>query len=335
MEKIGSSSLYVEKYRPQCFDDIIATEEIRKLLQEIKSTGVVPNMIFSGPPGISKTTIALCIAKELGIAELHRNCSMDRGIDDMRYEVQGYATSSPNFMTEDDEGNETTCNTKLAILDEMDRLTPDAIASLKGLVEQVEDLTRFIFITNNFSKLASTEDGRALIDRCDHYPFGNMTKEETKDVTVQAFKRCMFILEEEEVEYDKKALGRFVKQNVPKFRHIIKTLQKQKMTFGVIDENIANFSEERTILDLVDVMKGGNWYKVRKASGEVNWDGFYTTFYNEVATMIDDDSKNDFIFIIETYMDKHVRSLNPIVTGNACLLQLMENTKWVETTNNK
>ena len=31
MEKIGTSSLYVEKFRPQCFDDIIATEEIRNM----------------------------------------------------------------------------------------------------------------------------------------------------------------------------------------------------------------------------------------------------------------------------------------------------------------
>ena len=58
-----NNTLWIEKYRPVKFDDVIADKNIIKEINLIIKNKDIPNMIFTGTPGIGKTTTILCIAK--------------------------------------------------------------------------------------------------------------------------------------------------------------------------------------------------------------------------------------------------------------------------------
>ncbi|WP_457753207.1 replication factor C small subunit [Thermococcus sp.] len=56
---------WVEKYRPQRLDDIVGQDHIVKRLKHYVKTGSMPHLLFAGPPGVGKTTAALCLTREL------------------------------------------------------------------------------------------------------------------------------------------------------------------------------------------------------------------------------------------------------------------------------
>ena len=62
----ASASLpWVEKYRPTKIDEIVGNKDAVDRLAAMTSTGNMPNLIFTGPPGIGKTTSVLCLAHTL------------------------------------------------------------------------------------------------------------------------------------------------------------------------------------------------------------------------------------------------------------------------------
>jgi replication factor C subunit 2/4 len=87
---------WVEKYRPTKIDEIVGNADAVERLAAMAATGNVPNLIFSGPPGIGKTTSILCLAHTLlgsayKDAVLELNASDDRGIDVVRNKIKMFA----------------------------------------------------------------------------------------------------------------------------------------------------------------------------------------------------------------------------------------------------
>ena len=55
---------WVEKYRPNNFNDIVLDKYNKIILENIVSKSYFPNLLFYGPPGTGKTTTILCLIKE-------------------------------------------------------------------------------------------------------------------------------------------------------------------------------------------------------------------------------------------------------------------------------
>ena len=58
-----------DRIRPQSIDEVVGQSHLigeGKILRNILSQGEVPNMIFYGPSGVGKTTVANIIAKKTG-----------------------------------------------------------------------------------------------------------------------------------------------------------------------------------------------------------------------------------------------------------------------------
>ena len=70
------SSPLADRLRPQSLDEVCGQEHILgdgKLLKKISQSGFLPNLIFFGPSGTGKTTVARILAKNAGKKLCHLN----------------------------------------------------------------------------------------------------------------------------------------------------------------------------------------------------------------------------------------------------------------------
>jgi DNA polymerase III delta prime subunit len=85
-------SLWVEKYRPKTLDDIILSDENRKILQSYSENKMIPHLFFVSTPGKGKTSLAKIIVNDILKCDyLYINASDENGIDTIRYKITGFA----------------------------------------------------------------------------------------------------------------------------------------------------------------------------------------------------------------------------------------------------
>ncbi|WP_369684842.1 replication factor C small subunit [Halalkalicoccus sp. NIPERK01] len=95
----GRDEIWVEKYRPRSLGEVIGQEEITSRLERYVERDDLPNLLFSGPAGVGKTTCATAIAREVYGEDwrdnfLELNASDDRGIDVVRGRIKEFARAS-------------------------------------------------------------------------------------------------------------------------------------------------------------------------------------------------------------------------------------------------
>ena len=94
---------WIEKYRPNNFNEIILTDTTRSLLNNMIDNNEINNTIFYGPPGTGKTTTILCLLKEYSDKyncknnSIHLNASHERGVDVVRNQIYEF-TQTKNFF---------------------------------------------------------------------------------------------------------------------------------------------------------------------------------------------------------------------------------------------
>lgn len=154
------SNLFIEKYRPSKFEDVVGQEIIVERIKAMVEQENIPHMLFAGPPGTGKTSISLIIAKTLFKDNwkenfLETNASSDRGIDTIRNQIKDFAKTRPIE----------TKLPKIIFLDEADALTKDAQNALRRTMEQFSDNCRFILSCNYSSKIIDPIQSRCIIFR--------------------------------------------------------------------------------------------------------------------------------------------------------------------------
>ena len=82
--------LLVEKYRPTNIDNYVGNESIKKSISNYISQNDIQNLIFYGPAGTGKTTLAKLIVKNIDCDHIYINASDERGIETIRDKVSGF-----------------------------------------------------------------------------------------------------------------------------------------------------------------------------------------------------------------------------------------------------
>ena len=154
------SEIWTEKYRPSKFTDLVGQEEIVKRVSSLTNSLNIPHLLFAGPAGTGKSTLALIIVKELYKSAwrenyLELNASDERGIQIVREKVKNFARTKSL-------GN---VPFKIIFLDEADALTPEAQQALRRTMENYSAGCRFILSCNYSSKVIDPIQSRCVVFR--------------------------------------------------------------------------------------------------------------------------------------------------------------------------
>ena len=154
------SKIWTEKYRPQKFPEVEGQDEIIKRVQALTNSLNIPHLLFAGPAGTGKSTVALIIVRELFGKDwrdnyLELNASDERGINVVREKVKTFArTKSIGGVP-----------FKVIFLDEADALTPEAQQALRRTMENYSTTCRFILSCNYSSKIIDPIQSRCAMFR--------------------------------------------------------------------------------------------------------------------------------------------------------------------------
>ncbi|MBI2044811.1 replication factor C small subunit [Candidatus Pacearchaeota archaeon] len=157
---VNGSEIWTEKYRPSLFSEVVGQDEIIKRVGSLVNSMNIPHLLFAGPAGTGKSTLALIIVKTLYKENwrdnyLELNASDERGIQIVREKVKNFArTKSLGDVP-----------FKTIFLDEADALTPEAQQALRRIMENYSTTCRFILSCNYSSKIIDPIQSRCALFR--------------------------------------------------------------------------------------------------------------------------------------------------------------------------
>lgn len=153
-----------ERLRPNNFDNYVGQEHLigqNSTLRNVIEKGIIPSMIFWGPPGVGKTTLANIIANYTK-QPFYTLSAINSGVKDIR-EIIDKAKSQQLFGTKN----------PVLFIDEIHRFSKSQQDSLLGAVEK-GTVTLIGATTEN----PSFEVISALLSRCQVYILKEQTKED-------------------------------------------------------------------------------------------------------------------------------------------------------------
>jgi replication factor C small subunit len=270
-----SKEIWTFKYEPQKFDDIILNDKIKSKLK--KALEEVPNLMLVGPPGVGKGTFTNIFIKETGFDHMWINASDETGIDAIRDKVKSFSTALGITPL------------KIVVLNEADALSRGASGAqkmLKQLIEDVQRITRFIFLTNDESLMMNELMSRCQVIRVDNPP--------GKEV----YKFVADILKKENVKFDQKMLVNIVKKCHPDIRSTILTVQQNVLKGKLVsDEGVYESMWD----GILKSMKEGDLDNIRVTlkSNTINYAALYKHLFENIDGF---KSPGDAIIMIGEYM---------------------------------
>jgi len=220
---MNESTIWTEKYRPVNFEELVGQDEIVKRIKNLVNGMNIPHLLFAGPAGTGKSSLALIVVKQLYGETwkdnyLELNASDERGIDVVRQKVKDFARTKALQSTP----------FKVIFLDEADALTREAQQALRRTMENFTSTCRFILSCNYSSKIIDP-----IQSRCAIFRFKLLEK---KDID----KRIKLIAEKEKLAIEEDSLTTLYEASEGDCRKVINLLQATASISPSITKDLVN-----------------------------------------------------------------------------------------------
>lgn len=164
-----------ERLRPKTLDDYLSQQHLigkNGALQQQITQGIIPSMIFWGPPGVGKTTLANIIATESG-RPFFTLSAISSGVKDVREVIDKAKKSEGLFTTK----------SPILFIDEIHRFSKSQQDSLLGAVEK-----GWVTLIGATTENPSFEVISALLSRCQVYILKPFSKDDLVELLNRAIK---------------------------------------------------------------------------------------------------------------------------------------------------
>lgn len=307
--------LWTEKFRPKTIEQCILPVELKQTFQQFVNDRNIPNLLLTGKPGVGKTTVARAMLEQLECDYIIINGSLYGNIDTLRNDIMTFA-STVSFSG----------GRKYVIIDEADFLNPNSTQpALRNFMEEFSRNCGFILTCNFKNRILEP-----IHSRCSVVDFNIPTSERPR-LAAQFFKRAMSILEEQNVEYDQKAVAEVVQQYFPDWRRVLNELQRYSAT-GKIDSGILNSMSDETMKSLVNSMKNRKYSEVRLWVAEhldIDPNTLFRKFYDYSNELFEKDSIPQLVVLLADYSYKQGFVADQEINTVACLTEIMVDCKFV------
>ncbi|MCK5537938.1 MAG: AAA family ATPase [Bacteroidales bacterium] len=300
-------TIWAERYRPQCLDDLIMPEAIKSRIREWIQDKEIPHIgVFGNTPGTGKTSLMNVFIHELDTETLRINGSKDNGIDDMRYTIGGFANSMS-----------ITGSKKLVCIDEADYLTNAAQSTLRTDLEVYSKNTRFVFTGNYPDKLIPP-----LLDRLQIFNLDDIYTHNKKELGAQIYSRLKFILENENVTFKQPDVLEVVKKFYPSTRSMVMFIQ-QNTTNNILDFEAIKTTDD-VFMEIVESMKLRKFTAIKTLVDDVLVpDNSYTYFWKNLNEIFPSESQPPVIMLLAEYQDFSQKAKNKYIPLMAMLIKII------------
>lgn len=248
-----------EKYRPKEFEEVVGIADLEEISKLVDKPLELPNLLFWGPQGVGKSTVAKILINKLQPIDVIRlNGSDTTGVDVIRDKVYNFMTSMSSR----------TDKPKIIWIEEFDFMSASAFAALRSMIEQFIKNARFICTCNYINKIPEPIQSRFTVIEF-HKP---------KDLEI--FKRVKIICNIENITVEDKILSEIVTQGKGDIRTIINNIQQLSANEDRTITKASGLDDFSEVIYKMILKK--EWSKIRYLVAENNPD------YIELLVKLDD-----------------------------------------------
>lgn len=226
-----------ERIRPKTLEDYISQQHLvgpKGILTNQLKVGFIPSMIFWGPPGTGKTTLAEILAKQ-SERPFYTLSAINAGVKDIR-EVIEKAKSNTGLFTP---------RNPILFIDEIHRFSKSQQDSLLGAVEK-----GWVTLIGATTENPSFEVIPALLSRCQVYTLNPFTKDDLRLLLERAMRVDFSLQQKDIVLQETEALYRISGGDGRKLLNTFELLVNSttSKTVEITNDMVMNTVQKNTVL---------------------------------------------------------------------------------------